>query len=292
MHTDRIDVDLWRPLIEAKPKWKRGSQGIGDCVSWGAELCATILLAIQAKNGQSEWIEEAATEPIYGGARVEANGGKLGGYQDGSWGSAAAKWLQDSGGVVLRQDYSAATDVDEHDLRAYDKNRAKEWGNFGCGGVSDAGRADGLLDKIAKEHPCKTVTSVKTTEELASALQNGYPVSVASMVGFGRMQRNKNGVCLASGQWAHQMAFAGIRWVKNEPQFRQFQSWGKSCSGPDPGTECEAVSDCSWWTTSEDAGRQLRANDSFAFSSVEGFPPQKITWSEVANTWDWSSVDP
>ena len=33
-------------LIALEPKWKRGAQKIGDCVSWGWELAATIATAV------------------------------------------------------------------------------------------------------------------------------------------------------------------------------------------------------------------------------------------------------
>jgi hypothetical protein len=284
---DEKDVALWLPLLEVKPTWRRGSQGIGDCVSWGAELCVTMLMAIQHRLGISGWIEEAATEPIYGGGRVEANGGRLGGYSDGSWGSAAAKWLHDWG-VILRQDYSQQTGVEEHDLRKYSSKKAKAWGNFGCGGQADAGREDGKLDQVARKTPVKDVTRVLTVDELEVAMKRACPVSVASGVGYGSMRRNADGIVGASGRWAHQMMYGGVRRIKGRRYFRQFQSWGKSCSGPDPGITQESVQWCSWWTTEEDAQRQLNSRDSFAFSSLEGFPPIKIDWAEVSKTWNWA----
>jgi hypothetical protein len=64
--------------------------------------------------------------------------------------------------------------------------------------------------------------------------------------------------------------------VEGEPQFRQFQSWGRSCSGPDPGVEHAAVSHCSWWTTAEDAARQLRQGDSFALAGLEGWEAPRL----------------
>lgn len=286
MRSEKKNVNLWVPLLEVHPSWKRGAQGIGDCVSWGAELAMTMLLAIQAKQGISEWITEAATEPIYGGGRVEANGGRLGGYSDGSYGAAAAKWLE-NWGTLLRLDYSQETGISEHNLSRYSKSKAKEWGNYGCGGKEDAGRDDGKLDTIARKYPCRQVTLVKTVDELAAAIMNGYPVTVASNIGYGRMKRNGDGVCRISGNWAHQMMFGGIRWVNGKPQFRLFQSWGKSCSGPDPGIDNEVISHCSWWITASDAARMLRANDSWAFSNLEGFPPQKLDWAETASNFDW-----
>jgi hypothetical protein len=89
----RRDVFLWLPLLAVKPHWRRGAQEIGSCVAWGAELVATMLMAMQHVAGESSWTEEAATEPIYGGCRVEALGERSGGYTDGAAGSWAAEWL-------------------------------------------------------------------------------------------------------------------------------------------------------------------------------------------------------
>lgn len=277
------DTMLWLPLLAILPTWARGAQAIGDCVSWGWELCCTMTLAIQAKLGTSEFITEAATESIYGGSRVEADGGRLGGYSDGSYGGAAAKWMRDWG-CVLRLDYSKETGIAEHDLTRYSGDKAKAWGNFGCGGKDDAGRADGKLDLIAKKYPA-TVVPIRNTDEAAAAIQNGYPIAVCSGVGFGQMKRNAEGVVRASGRWSHCMMFGGVRWVGGNPQFRLFQSWGKSASGPDPGIEHQAVSDCSWWISEGDAQRILDADDSFAISFLDGFPPQRIDWADAASGW-------
>lgn len=281
--TARKDVNLWLPLLEVKPDWVRHAQAIGDCVSWGFELCCTMVLAIQARLGNCEWITEAATEAIYGGSRVEADGGRLGGYRDGSYGGAASKWLRDWG-CVLRLDYSKETGIADHDLTRYSGDKAKEWGNFGCGGRDDAGREDGKLDLIAKRYPV-TLAPVTTTEEAAVAIENGYPIAVCSGVGFGQMKRNADGVVGASGSWSHCMMYGGVRWRNGKPDFRQFQSWGKSCSGPDPNVDHNAVSDCSWWTNERDAARQLNADDSFAISFIDGFPPQKLDWAETLANW-------
>lgn len=277
------DIFLWLPLRRVKPSWRRGAQGIGDCVSWGAELAVTMLLAIQHELGVSAWIEEAATEPIYGGGRVEANGGQLGGWSDGSWGSAAAEWLG-KWGVLLRLDYSGQTSVREHDLRAYSAQKAKQWGHWGCGGEADAGRGQGKLDQIAAVYPVKDVTPIRTVEEAAVALENGYSITVASGVGYGDMRRDGEGVVRRRGAWSHQMMLGGVRWKNGEPQFRQFQSWGDSSSGPDPGIEDEAISKCSWWCVAEDVQRQLDADDSFAFADVAGFPARDIDFLKAAET--------
>ena len=188
-------VLLYEPLLSLSPGWKRGSQGIGDCVSWGYELGCTTLAAIDIvlRREPEAWKGPFATEPIYGGSRVEAQGRRRGGYTDGSYGGAAAKWVRDFG-LLLRDNYSERTGNNEHDLREYDSRVAKQWGNYGCGGKQDKGE----LDQIAKEHPVKTVSMVTTFSEAAKAISNGYPVPVCSGQGF-TSKRDGDGFCKAKG---------------------------------------------------------------------------------------------
>jgi hypothetical protein len=283
------DVFLWLGLMKQKPSWVRGNQAIGSCVAWGAELVATMLMGIESTLGLYDWIEEASTEAVYGGCRVEARDGRLGGYSDGAVGAWAAKFHHEWG-VVLRLDHSKITGIDEHDLRKYDGKKEKEWGNYGCGGKDDAGREDGKLDKIARLTPIKDVTSVQHVDEAEVAIRRLAPISIASGVGFGNMKRNADGVVAASGSWQHQMMGGGIRYLKGymtvgmphirtaspRRDFRIFQSWGKSCSGPDPGITHEAISWCSWWAVEKDFQRILNARDSYAFSGVQGFKRRSI----------------
>lgn len=267
------DTYLWLPLMACKPDWKRGAQAIGDCVSWGAELACTMLLAMQAVLGETEWQAEVATEAIYG-LRCELDK-QFCNLQDGWWGSGAAEAVQ-KWGVLLRQDYSQQTGNSEHDLTNYDGDRAKQWGRYGCGGKNDGGK----LDAIAKQHPVKGVVPIKSVDEAAAAIESGSTVTIASDVGFGSMKRNSDGIVRRSGSWAHQMIFGGVRYKNGEPQLRCFQSWGKSCSGPDPGIEHPAISDCSWWVTADDANAIFRQDDSYAFARVEGF---------MQAPWDWEA---
>jgi hypothetical protein len=113
----------------------RRQAGIGDCVSWGWAHGCDVCLAVEWKlHKSSEW-RPAATEAIYGGSRVEARGVSRGGYSDGSYGGAAAKWMHDWG-ALFRQPYPDFG----FDLTHYDAQRAKSWGNFGCGGEGASGK--------------------------------------------------------------------------------------------------------------------------------------------------------
>lgn len=267
-------VLLYEPLLSLKPSWTRGRQGIGDCVSWGYELGCTTLAAVDivVRREPEAWKGEFATEPIYGGSRVEARGVKRGGWSDGSYGGAAAKWVRDWG-CLLRKDYTADTGDATHDLRVYDPDRAKNWGNWGCGGRGDKE----MLDDIAKEHPVKTVSMVTTFDEAAVAIANGYPVPVCSGQGF-TSKRDKDGFCKAKGKWAHCMLFWGVRHGER-PGLLLGNSWGYSCSGPVwPENQPDAVAACSWWVDATVVDRMLRGQDSYALSGYDGFKRREMKW--------------
>lgn len=288
---EKKSVYNWLPLQVASPSWVRGAQGIGDCVSWGAELVATMTMAIQHVRDGIEWLGEAATEPIYGGSRVEARGGRLAGFSDGSYGAAAAKWLRDWG-VLLRLDYSKETGNAEHDLRRYSSSKAKQWGNYGCGGSSDDPKGQGKLDVIGKKHPFRGVALVRTVDEMAALQMSGRVASIASGVGFGSMTRNSEGIVRRSGSWSHQMMIGGIKWTAGgSPLFRCFQSWGKSAKGPDPDIEWASVSYCSWWITPEDMEVILRAGDTWGFSEVADFKQREINYGTAIDKL-WTEGNP
>lgn len=243
--------------------WKCGTQGIGDCVSWGWHHGIAIASAVEHQAGNlAEW-KLPATEAIYGGARVEASGHPgdgsraYGGWSDGSYGAAAAKWVHDRGGILFREKY------EPFDLSVYSADRAKQWGAYGCGGKSDGGKADDL----AKKHPAKRVALVRTFDEAAAALRSGYPIPVCSMQGFAST-RDKDGFARASGSWAHCMCFIAVRF--DRPGLLCLNSWGETwVTGP---KYPEDMPEGSFWVDVGTVNRMLAQEDSYAVSAVDGFP--------------------
>lgn len=256
------DVVLYKTLARLAGKdYFLKAQGIGDCVSWGWAHGADALLATMFDLGLTgEWYE-AATEPIYGGSRVEASGRERGGYSDGSYGGVAAKWVS-KWGVLFRKNYGG-----DNDLTKYSATRAKSWGNFGC---------PDELEPEAKKHPIKQVALVKTFREAGKAIQNGYPVPVCSGQGFSST-RDKDGFARASGSWAHCMLFYGVRWG-SRPGLLCQNSWGAFNSG---GRWPDDQPDGSFWVEADVADRMLRGQDSFACSDYVGFPKRKIKWGDM-----------
>lgn len=269
---DRDAVILFDALQRVHPTWRRGAQGIGDCVSWGFELMATLHHAVDivVKGLPWEWRGEYATEPLYGGGRVEARGRRTGGWGDGSYGGAQIKWMT-QWGCLLRIDYSVATGVTEHDLRQYDSRKAKNWGNYGCGGQHDKGK----LDAVAKETPVVEGRLVTTYDEAVALIENGYPVAVCSGQGFGK--RGSDGFAPPRGSWAHCMAFTGVRYDK--PGLLLSNSWGNSWgTHAMPHVEWDQVRRCSAWCDPRTAGRMLAGRDSYAGVGIDGLKRRKIDW--------------
>ena len=268
-----VDTFLYRSAVKAhqtlygKP-WVVERQGIGDCVSWGWAHGIWIAQAIDWETGRlAQPPPFPSTEAIYGGSRVEARGrsgdgsSPVGGYSDGSYGAAAARWVRDWG-VVYREQ------IGGHDLRVYSAQRAKAWGAYGNGGQGDGGK----LDTLAKKHPAGHVALVTTWAEAAAAIEAGFPIPVASMQGFAS-QTDAQGYAAASGQWAHQMCFVAVRYQKNgspSDALLCLNSWGPrwlTYKGKFPLDQ----PDGSFWVSRPTVESMLRAKDSFAVGSVAGF---------------------
>jgi len=261
------DTFLYRSAAKAHQAlygvpWTVGRQGIGDCVSWGWAHGVWIAQSVDWQTGRlAKPPPFPLTESIYGGSRVEARGkdgsgrSPVGGYSDGSYGAAAARWVRDWG-LIYR---TSATD--------YSPDRAKAWGAYGCGGEGDGGK----LDEVAKKHPCKHVVQVKTWDELCAAIDSGYPVTIASSQGFSS-QRDEHGFARGQGTWMHQMMVLGTRFAANgspKDGALVLNSWGPSwVSGPRwPEDQPEG----SFWCTRETMQRILGQDDSYAIGSVDGF---------------------
>lgn len=234
----------------------RDQKGVGSCVAFGTASAIEHLLCVQIANGSSEEYRDLAQEVIYGGSRVEIGGGTIRG--DGSIGAWAARFATKFG-VIARGKYG------QHDLRNYDESRCRDYGRTG---VPDE------LEPLAKQHPVKSASNVRSWDECRAAIRNGYPIAVCSSQGFA-MTRDADGFCRASGTWAHCMAIVGIRGGSRPGAFL-LNSWGGNAhTGPrglgDP-------SHAGFWADANVVDRMLKQGDSWAFSDVVGFPPRKLNW--------------
>lgn len=239
------------------PVWK---QEIGDCVSFGYALAVSVLMAVQKSVNAAQQIPgPAATEPIYGGSRVEIgnhNEPRKPSEGDGSTGVWAAQWIKQYG-VLLRSKYN------NFDLASYSGERAKEWG---WKGVPDD------LEPIAKQHPVLNYALVTTYEEARDALSNGYPVTVCSNQGFVN-KRDDEGFARPYGTWAHCMCFVAVDDAYERPGLLCCNSWGNAwIEGP----KRHDQPDGSFWVDAEIVDRMLGMRDSYALSNFVGFEQQNM----------------
>ncbi len=231
------------------------AQVIGDCVSQGFGHGVDLLAAVQIAIGnRPEAFKQTATEAIYGMARVDI-GGQRGSTSDGAVGAWAAKAVSTLG--TLNRD----------DLGPYDGRRSKTWGAKGV---------PAELKAKAAEHKVRTVSMVRTYEELEDAIANGYPVPVCSDQGFA-MERDAAGFCKARGTWMHCMLICAVR-SDDRPGACIVQSWGDNVpSGP---TALDQPT-YSFWADRPVVERMLAQQDSWSLSSFVGYPGQNLPshWS-------------
>lgn len=239
----------------------RNQGRVGSCVAFGTARAVEYTMLAEIAAGQPEQFRDIATEPIYGGSRVEVGRGRIRG--DGSIGAWAAQWVK-QWGIIPRGV------IGSFDLSAYSETRCRQWGSSG---VPDE------LEPIARKHPIQSITKVTTWEQAKRALANGFGIAICSNQGFA-LRRGEDGFAAASGRWAHCMTLAGYQTGRREGG-RIDNSWGpQTHTGPvgagNPGPE-------GFWADASVIDRMLAYGDSWAFSAFQGFPKQldKIDWSSI-----------
>jgi hypothetical protein len=239
----------------------RDQKRVGACVGFATASAVEHLECVQIASGSDDGYRDLAPEVIYAGSRVEIGGGRIRG--DGSVGAWAAKFVTEYG-VVPRGTFGP------YDLRAYDEDRCREYGRTGV---------PAELEQLAKAHPVRSVSNVRTWEECRAAIRNGYPLIVCSSQGF-TMERDADGFCRPSGRWNHAMAVVGTRGGRRPGAFL-LNSWGPNVhTGPrGPGDPSPA----GFWVDAAVLDRMLRQGDSWAFSNVVGFPARPLSWIAGAN---------
>lgn len=260
--TAPTEVFLWKAWEKvtgrAFPNRDQGSYG--TCVSFGTVAAIEATSAAEAIAGDPEEVRDLATEVIYAGSRVEVGGGRF--RSDGSVGAWAAEFAR-RWGALDRGVFCAG----KYDLRNYSGALARKWGAPGAGVPDD-------LEPEVRKYPVKTITKVGTFDEACRALAAGYGISVCSSIGF-KMSRDADGFCQQGPRWDHCMALIGYQQGKRPGGFIQ-NSWGPSAhTGP---LGAGNPPSGGFWVDADTIDKMLRANDSWAFSAVVGFPARVIPW--------------
>lgn len=255
------DVFLWRAFTAIGVKvlpWVN-QKDVGCCVGCGYKHSADTLLAVQCSRDPlgSDW-KPISVEAIYAGSRNEVGGGRISG--DGSVGQWAADWIGRVGGAAPAEKYATV------DLTEFSPARARSMGRAGQKLPAD------VLD-AAKKHPAKGTALVRTFDDVAKAIRQGYPVAVCSNVGFAGMARDADGFIRPSGSWAHCMCFIGVR-GGGRPGVYCLNSWG-----PDAHTGPTWPADAptnGFWIDAAVVTRMVQQADSYALADMTGFPARRL----------------
>ena len=195
----------FKALVKFDPNFGPAErQTTGDCVSHSTRNAIDITRAVEIVNGEREdFVTRGATEAIYQSRGHSGQGMTC---------SGAARYVHQTGGILIRKDYG---DVD---LSVYNSSL----------GAKKRIPKD-VYTTEAKKHQVKTISNVRTVEEARDALANGYAMSVCSGYGFSS-RRDGNGIAKRSGGWSHAMAWIACddtRQTVNETLFLVQNSWGK-----------------------------------------------------------------
>lgn len=234
------------------------AQLIGDCVSWGAKHALEYLQCCQIAMGNMETFKLLFSPYLYGIGRVFEGGNRLRG--DGSLGIWQAKACMKYGTVPM----------DGEGVPSYSAQAARKYG-------SSSAALNELVPQ-GKEHLLKTTTKISTWDQLVEAICNLYPVTIASNVGFDMSPRS-DGFNRYSTNWNHQMCIIGVDDEGGgiEPHACILNSWGDA-----HGRITDLRNKDLKWPVGtlrvrkNDIERILSQDDSWAFSSLTGFPGQVL----------------
>lgn len=237
------------------------AQKTGDCVSFGAKNAIEYLSCMEiARNGDAEQFKPIFAPYLYATGRVKIGNNKLRG-RAGSLGSWMAKAVQEYGTIP----------ADLDGLPDYSGQLADQWGD---------GRGDWTKwIEHGDDHLIKSASRITSWNQLVDANGNGYPVTIASNLGF-NMKPSADGFHKRRGSWAHQMCIVGASDDRSKPWAGVLNSWGANAHG----TVIDFETGEEWpagmlRVRPEDLDPAFRSGELFAFSQFDGFPEQNLSWN-------------
>jgi hypothetical protein len=263
MRATQTRVMLWevaRKLLGKDPL--NYAQQVGDCVSFGAKNAIEHLQAFEIANGDAEEWHGVLPAYLYGTGRVLIGGGRL--FGDGSLGVWQAKAVMQYG--FITNDMPNALG---HTPPKYSGSLARQWGR-GSGPPTE------WVD-VGKQHLIQSAVMVKTWDEAANAIFNGYPVTIASNVGFDMLPRS-DGYHHYSTRWAHQMCLIGIDLGGDgvEPHGCILNSWDDVHGAITDFRTKQVWPKGTLRVRMADIVSILQADDSFAYSKCQGLPARVL----------------
>jgi hypothetical protein len=183
----------------------------------------------------------------------------MGRSPNGSVGSWQAKAIQLYGVIPM----------DAEGLPPYDAANASQW--------AVRMPAQKWID-MGKLHCVKTIARAESVDDVRKAIQNLYPVTIAS--NWGGMDRPP-AVTVAGNTfllnrraqtWQHQMCVVGYQQLDGRQFFYILNSWGPDAHGVPPDDSPPG----GFWVESRDMQYIVQQGDSWIYSGADGFPAQHL----------------
>jgi hypothetical protein len=261
------DVFLWLAEKLVLGKWLDPfAQTIGDCTSQAVAGALNTLRCVRiAYQGKQEDFVDTATEPIYGGARVEIGRNQV--RNDGAVNAWCIQFIREYG-ILARKLYSFPGYPDL-DLTKYSGKLARE---LGSKGVPDH------LEPIAREYPLREASLITSYEQARDAIAVAKcPIVLSSNIGFDPFVRDKSGFIRPGGIWPHAQYAYGVTDNAKRPGLAIKNSWGKNApTGPrrvilPHGLELD-LPDGVYFADAEVCDKIFREQDSFVLNDMAGYP--------------------
>lgn len=245
-------------------------QEVGDCVSFGGKNAISYMQFAPMLAGDRLIWKEAFPPYLWGCGRIFIGKNQLG-RQDGSVGIWQGQACMQFGMTALDAKLPNGASLPQ-----YSGAVARQWGNM-------PGPSQDWVN-IGKEHLVKAIAPVKTWDDYCQAIANGYPVTLASNVGFD-MKVRSDGFHHYSTHWGHQLCGIGFDNDPSDPYGTILNSWGPDVHG--------VIKDFKTGETWPGGTLRVRRKDfeaifaegdSWAYSMFDGFPAQSLP-RDLFNPW-------
>lgn len=243
----------------------------GSCVGAGGGNMLMTLLGVEQLNGDPDEWNLFWWPYTYGESREIAG---MRGKGEGSFGSAWAKAVTTEG-TVRASEKGLPKFRDREGWLELTQSIEMEWS------AGDAIKPN--WNEIGRQHPVKTMSPVKTTDDAAAALVNGYPLTIASMFGTRTIRAKgtpKVNIAEYDDQWPHQQSIDEV-WFHPElgPLFHVLNQWGPNAH-PAPVSGEPAGG---YYVEEKTLTRVLREQytECYAGSQYEGYPAQEVPYDEL-----------
>ena len=222
--------------------------------------------------GDNEEIKILFPFATYGRGRQIA--GKRG-PGSGSYGAAQAKAEEQFGVLPIDWEKAPKPTITDTGWIKYSKAIELSWSHPNSWPIPFA-----EVEAEANKNQIRTITRLRTPEEVCQSLAQCYGVTMAG--DFGTNPRVEGDVLLGrrSTVWAHQQSVSGYWFHPTHGLIFLIDNQWLDVHGHDPGLYPLGVTG-SYWILEKDMATELRTGEVYSRSNTEGFPLRRFDWSNI-----------